>query len=115
MARNLSLAERQRVQISELNWGQDITTFQPPFDVIIGSDIVYALQNFEELGKSLVDLSSLDTTVVLAYEHRWNDVERWFFEMLSKNGFTWEDIPYREIIPEYYFDKIRILQMKKRM
>jgi predicted nicotinamide N-methyase len=70
---------------AELVWGQDVSQFNPPVDVIVASDIVSKTYSadFQNLVKTFYELSDLNTRILLAYEKRDpGDVE--FFRMLSK-------------------------------
>eukprot|EP01111_Echinosteliopsis_oligospora_P016633 TRINITY_DN6987_c0_g1_i1.p1 TRINITY_DN6987_c0_g1~~TRINITY_DN6987_c0_g1_i1.p1 ORF type:complete len:136 (-),score=16.70 TRINITY_DN6987_c0_g1_i1:80-487(-) len=62
------------VKAISLPWGtldaDQLSCFQAPVDFIVGSDIVYALQGFNELIATMVSLSDKNTVVLVAYEHR---------------------------------------------
>jgi hypothetical protein len=46
----------------------------------------------------------------MAYEHRWSDVEAWFFEEANKY-FTTEEVPLQKMDPVYSHPKIHIFKM----
>eukprot|EP01132_Coremiostelium_polycephalum_P006714 gene6714-8323_t len=46
-------------KVSELWWGSDVTSYNPPFDLIVGSDLMYEDDCVDLLLTSLLDLSSI--------------------------------------------------------
>ncbi|KAL3530510.1 hypothetical protein ACH5RR_009832 [Cinchona calisaya] len=75
------------IQVAELNWGnQDhIKAVDPPFDYIIGTDVVYAEHLLEPLLQTILALSGPKTTIVLGYEIRSTNVHDRMLEMWKKN------------------------------
>eukprot|EP01117_Protostelium_nocturnum_P003365 TRINITY_DN14355_c0_g1_i1.p1 TRINITY_DN14355_c0_g1~~TRINITY_DN14355_c0_g1_i1.p1 ORF type:complete len:215 (-),score=60.45 TRINITY_DN14355_c0_g1_i1:25-669(-) len=67
------------VKSIELFWGNDCSHLNPPFDVIIGADVVYEIQAFDLLITSLVELSSPETLLLFSFKHRWADLEKYSF------------------------------------
>jgi len=62
----------QNVQVRELTWGQkNLDQFSPPYDVIIGADIVYIEETFDDLLDSIDQLSDDRTLVVLSCRIRY--------------------------------------------
>ncbi|EGC32664.1 hypothetical protein DICPUDRAFT_155371 [Dictyostelium purpureum] len=47
-----------KTKVQELWWGDNILDFKPPFDMIVGSDLIYEDHCIDLLLKSLMDLSS---------------------------------------------------------
>eukprot|EP00026_Physarum_polycephalum_P014095 Phypoly_transcript_14569.p1 GENE.Phypoly_transcript_14569~~Phypoly_transcript_14569.p1 ORF type:complete len:200 (+),score=23.42 Phypoly_transcript_14569:359-958(+) len=100
-----------------LDWGnldKIQTKFSPPVDYILGSDIVYALQGFEDLVKTLNCLADSKTEVLIAYEHRWKDVEGYFLELVEKS-FTVTKILFEDTDPQFQLPAIQIFSLKKKM
>lgn len=48
----------------ELYWGDDASHLKPPFDYILGADIVYEVQHFDLLVKALQDVTDEKTIIV---------------------------------------------------
>lgn len=71
------------ITVTPLEWGQDVSQFSPPFDLILAADVVYEESSFHLLARSLQDLSSPETTVLLAHKHRYEKGNQ-FFGMLSE-------------------------------
>ena len=49
----------------------------------------------------------------MVYEHRWTDVETWFFDEVNK-FFSLEKVPRSSMDPVYSADNIYIYKMKKK-
>ena len=95
-----NLAGKQ-VTVSRLEWGcNNVTHLGPPFDVILAADVVYSEETFPLLIKSFGDLSSLETTLLLAHKQRYREREMAFFDLLSKAAFELEvawSLPERSV------------------
>ena len=75
----------------ELTWASDVEEFDPPFDVIIASDLLYDMKAIPELMLTIVSLSSSDTITYLAFELRPN-VIRAAFQAMEANGLKPEQV-----------------------
>lgn len=75
--------DQNSVAIKELEWGQDVSSFSPPFDFVLGADVVYIEETFNDLQKTLQDLSDENSIVLLSCKIRY-DRDKRFFELLSK-------------------------------
>ena len=74
----------QNVRVHELTWGQkNLDEFSPPYDVIIGADIIYIEDTFDDLLATVGRLSDDRTIVVLSCQIRY-DCDLRFLEMLRK-------------------------------
>ena len=80
------------VEIKELEWGQEVLSFSPPFDFVLGADIVYIEETFNDLLKTLQDLCDENSVVLMSCKIRY-DRDKRFFELLSKH-FIHETILY---------------------
>jgi len=76
--------KRNSVEIKELEWGQNVSSFLPPFDFVLGADIVYIEETFKDLLKTLRDLCDEDSIVLLSCKIRY-DRDNSFFELLSQS------------------------------
>ena len=82
------LDSQRPVSVHQLNWGQDVSSFHPPYDVILAADVVYIEDTFPLLIKSLDDLSDLHTIILLSCKYRYKRDSQ-FLDML-KEVFTSE-------------------------
>ena len=79
------------VAVKPLQWGSNTDMFEPPFDVIIASDLLYDMKAIPELMLTIVSLSSSDTITYLAFELRPN-VVRAAFQALQAYGLRAEQV-----------------------
>ena len=77
--------------VKELKWGSDVKGFNPPFDIIIASDLLYDVKSIPELMLTIVSLSSSDTVTYLAFELRPN-VIRAAFQAIELYGLKAEQV-----------------------
>jgi len=74
----------ENVRVLELTWGQkNLDQFSPPFDVVVGADIVYIEETFDDLLMTIDRLSDDRTTLLLSCRIRYERDER-FLELLRK-------------------------------
>lgn len=102
-----NLGEKQKsVEIKELEWGQNISSFSPPFDYVLGADIVYIEDTFNNLLKTLQDLCDENSVVLLSCKIRY-DRDKRFFDLLSKS-FTHKTILYDQQLDITVFEARKI-------
>ncbi|KAK7257675.1 hypothetical protein RIF29_31819 [Crotalaria pallida] len=75
------------IKVLELDWGDKshIKAVGPPFDYIIGTDVVYVEHLLEPLLKTILALSGPRTTTVLGYEIRSTNVHEKMLQMWKEN------------------------------
>ncbi len=56
--------------MEELAWGEDVLPFSPPYDVVLGSDLVYELDALGSLFRTIAELSGPETRTLFALEIR---------------------------------------------
>ncbi|XP_059626843.1 uncharacterized protein LOC132269605 [Cornus florida] len=104
-------------QVAELNWGNDvhIKAVDPPFDYIIGTDVVYAEHLLEPLLRTMLALSGPKTTILLGYEIRSTNVHEKMLHMWKRN-FEVKIIPKAKMDSKYQHPSIQlfILRFKPR-
>jgi len=103
------------IEVKELFWGTDTSSLDPPFEIILGADVVYEIQLFPELIQSLRDLCGPNTVILLALEHRWKDIESWFFADLEKYFINHGPLPHDCLDTVYRHPKIDIYRLTKRV
>eukprot|EP00389_Voromonas_pontica_P008815 GDKH01013418.1.p1 GENE.GDKH01013418.1~~GDKH01013418.1.p1 ORF type:complete len:293 (-),score=39.63 GDKH01013418.1:397-1275(-) len=110
----VAAARGSQLKVHPLVWGEEMAAaLQPPFDVVIGADVVYDPHTFEDLVSTLAALGDNHTTYLLAFEERWSDVTRFFFRDLSEE-FEWDEIPLAAQHPDYRHPSIRLLQLTRK-
>lgn len=100
-------------ETKEFFWGSDPTHLGLPFDVIIAADCVYELQLFDQLAKALKDICSPQTKAYFCIEHRWSDIEQWWWKEVKKD-FNVRIVP-REEHGSMSHPKIDIYELKKKV
>lgn len=113
-----SKAKAQVPLVRELYWGSQLQNEfkENQFDFIIGADVVYELQHFSLLFKTLNDLTQINSkaTIILCIEHRWKDVEKYFWDGIRQEGFDFETVPHEKLHETYNHPKIDIYIITKR-
>jgi predicted nicotinamide N-methyase len=74
------------IDLEQYWWGDDISMskIDPPYDIIVASDIIYKEATFKPLVKALVALADEHTLVVLAYKIRYA-TQHSFFTMIGEH------------------------------
>ncbi|XP_022862162.1 protein N-lysine methyltransferase METTL21A isoform X2 [Olea europaea var. sylvestris] len=100
------------IQVAELNWGNadHIRAVVPPFDYIIGTDIVYSEHLLEPLLQTILSLSGPKTTILLGYEIRSTNVHEQMLE-LWKRYFEVKIVPRAKMHNEYQHPSIQLYIM----
>ncbi|KAF8395266.1 hypothetical protein HHK36_019208 [Tetracentron sinense] len=100
------------IQVAELDWGNEdhIKAVDPPFDYIIGTDIVYAEHLLEPLLQTIFALSGPKTTILLGYEIRSTTLHE---QMLHtwKNNFEVKTVPKAKMDSKYQHASIQLFIM----
>ncbi|EFJ17374.1 hypothetical protein SELMODRAFT_114854, partial [Selaginella moellendorffii] len=103
------------VSVAELDWGNSchIAALEPPFDFIIGTDVVYAAQHLEPLLTTILSLCGPRATVVLAYEFRSPELtER--LQAMCKEHFEIKTISKKKMDACFQHPNIQLLVMSRR-
>ncbi|KFP02499.1 Protein N-lysine methyltransferase METTL21A, partial [Calypte anna] len=90
---NLPPELRPRAVVKELTWGKDLGNFPPgTFDFILGADIVYLEETFEELLQTLEHLCSEQAVILLSCRIRYERDHK-FLRML-RGPFSVHEVHY---------------------
>ncbi|CAK9141684.1 unnamed protein product [Ilex paraguariensis] len=100
------------IQVAELNWGNadHIKAVGPPFDYIIGTDIVYAEHLLEPLFQTMLALSGPKTTILLGYEIRSTNVHDQMLNLWKRN-FEVKIVPKAKMDSKYQHPSIQLFMM----
>ncbi|KAL8057690.1 hypothetical protein ABFX02_04G200200 [Erythranthe guttata] len=101
------------MKVAELNWGNadHIRAVEPPFDYIIGTDVVYAEHLLEPLLQTILALSGPRTTIVLGYELRSTNVHDQMLDLWKRN-FEVKSVPKSKMHSEYQHPSIQLFMMR---
>ncbi|KAJ6670381.1 S-ADENOSYL-L-METHIONINE-DEPENDENT METHYLTRANSFERASES SUPERFAMILY PROTEIN [Salix viminalis] len=100
------------IQVAELDWGNEdhIRAVDPPFDYIIGTDVVYAEHLLDPLLQTILALSGPKTTILLGYEIRSTNVHERMLDMWKKN-FEVKTVPKAKMDCNYQHPSIQLYIM----
>jgi len=102
---------------STLIWGQtDLKEFmrdRPPFDLVLGSDLVYERELAELLLDTLVGVTGKDTLVMYSTDRRGRDGFLLFLGEVTKH-FDVEEVKDEEQHPGFLFTQIRMIRLRKK-
>ncbi|CAL9088880.1 unnamed protein product [Musa hybrid cultivar] len=101
------------IEVAELDWGNEdhIKAVDPPFDYIIGTDIVYAEHLLEPLLQTILALSGPRTVILLGYEIRSTVVHERMMDMW-KQKFVVKTIPKAKMDSKYRHPSIQLFMME---
>ena len=91
---NADVLSKLPIKVAGLTWGQSISDFEAPFDIILGADIIYIEETFQELLKTLLELTGKKTVVLLSCRIRY-DRDNKFLELLGTK-FSVKKVLYNE-------------------
>ncbi|XP_062173221.1 uncharacterized protein LOC133878662 [Alnus glutinosa] len=100
------------IKVEELDWGNKdhIMAVGPPFDYIIGTDVVYAEHLLEPLLQTISALSGPKTTLLLGYEIRSMSVHEQMLQMWKRN-FNVKIVPQAKMDQTFQHPSIQIFIM----
>ncbi|KAK6936099.1 Lysine methyltransferase [Dillenia turbinata] len=100
------------IEVAELDWGNKdhIEAVGPPFDYIIGTDVVYAEHLLEPLLQTIHALSGPKTTVLIGHEIRSTSVHEQMVQMWKRN-FEMKIIPKAKMDGKYQHPSIQLFIM----
>jgi predicted nicotinamide N-methyase len=112
---NLGVGTAASGAVAELAWGEDVSAFAPPVDVVIASDCTYNEHCFDLLLQTIGALSSPSTHIILSFQKR-RKADNVFFTKARKH-FRVVEMP-REAVPgvgprSEEFRKTRIVELHK--
>ncbi|KAK4709249.1 hypothetical protein R3W88_030174 [Solanum pinnatisectum] len=100
------------IQAAELDWGNEthIKAVCPPFDYIIGTDVVYAEHLLEPLLQTIIALSGPKTTILLGHEIRSTNVHEKMLETWKRH-FEVKTVPKAKMDSTYQHPSIQLYIM----
>lgn len=103
--RNSENLNTSLIEVRELEWGQSVSSFNPPFHYILGADIVYIEDTFKELLRTITDLSGHKTTVLLSCKIRY-ERDKKFLGLLSQK-FIVQELLYDDPLGIHIYRAVR--------
>ncbi|XP_033728544.1 protein N-lysine methyltransferase METTL21A-like [Pecten maximus] len=80
------------VDVKGLDWTKDWTKFTADYDVVLGADIIYIEELFDDLLKTFLQICNENTVVLLSWRYRYNRDSRYL--ELMRQHFTLKEIFY---------------------
>ncbi|KND01015.1 uncharacterized protein SPPG_04107 [Spizellomyces punctatus DAOM BR117] len=112
------LSGKGRIEgVCNLDWTQRsnvISMLQPPFDLILAADVVWLYDLIEPLVATIAELSSPNTTTLLAYQSRALRADRQLFSALENHRLSWEILGDEQLDLFYRKDNVVIYRIQKR-
>ncbi|KAG0570528.1 hypothetical protein M758_6G162500 [Ceratodon purpureus] len=101
------------IEVAELNWGnqEQAEALNPPFDYIIGTDVVYKEYLLPPLLESILSLAGPKTTLLMGYELRASGVKEQLEELFSRH-FVIKKIPHSKMDAKYQHSNIDLYIMR---
>lgn len=112
MQTNLSSDVFGAIKVAELDWDNidHIKSVDPPYDFVIGTDVVYAEHLLDPLLQTILHLSGPRTTIMLGYEIRSTNVHEKMLQMWKSN-FDVKTIPKARMDYKYQHPSIQLYIM----
>ena len=108
--RNFENLTASSVEVRELEWGQNLSTFNPPFEYILGADIVYIEETFSHLLQTISELSDEKTVVLLSCKIRYKRDNN-FLGLLNEK-FEVTEVYYDKTVDIYIYKAVRRRDIK---
>ncbi|XP_060067340.1 protein N-lysine methyltransferase METTL21A-like [Ylistrum balloti] len=80
------------VQVKGLDWTKDWSKFSADYDIVLGADIIYIEELFDDLLKTFLQICHENTVVVLSWRYRY-DRDNQYLDLMRKH-FTLKKIFY---------------------
>ncbi|KAK9721274.1 Methyltransferase-like protein 21B [Basidiobolus ranarum] len=105
---------KEDIEVKTLTWGNEIqlNDLSAPYDVILGSEILYLHEFHKDLLKTLRLLSGPKTEIYMVYKQRGLGEEK-FFLLAKRFSFLVEEIPQDKIDTEFQNQPYRVFKMSK--
>ncbi|XP_015881277.3 uncharacterized protein LOC107417195 [Ziziphus jujuba] len=86
---------------------------QPPFNVVVATDVVYIEESVGPLVSAMEALLAEDGVVLLGYQLRSPEAHKLFWEM-SERVFEIHKVPHEDLHPEYAYEEADVYVFKKK-
>lgn len=115
MNQNIALNNLEKtVEAKVLDWGEELPEFLEgqPVDLVLAADCVYLESAFPLLEKTLIDLSNMDTKILMSYKKR-RKADTRFFKAIKKH-FTIVEISDFEEHARFKRDGVTLMELHKK-
>ena len=112
ICRNDTPISREHIRSTTYRWGCEVNDLSPPYDVILGSDIIYQSEHCTDLFKAFNDLSSPTTMIILSYKPRALGEDA-FFQILKDNCYEVQEVSNDLHPADFQGSDYKILYIKR--
>eukprot|EP01111_Echinosteliopsis_oligospora_P019537 TRINITY_DN949_c0_g1_i1.p1 TRINITY_DN949_c0_g1~~TRINITY_DN949_c0_g1_i1.p1 ORF type:complete len:204 (+),score=34.27 TRINITY_DN949_c0_g1_i1:81-692(+) len=109
---NSHLFNPHPVKVVEYGWGTDASFLNPPYDIVIGCDVVFKLDLIEPLISSLLQVTTSSSSIFISIEIRDPSVCNVFFQELEKH-FQVSKIPKSRLDPIDKAEPVSVFSLKR--
>ncbi|KAK9904903.1 hypothetical protein WJX75_005147 [Coccomyxa subellipsoidea] len=104
-----------KVSVQELDWGNEAHIAQAggPFAFVLAADCVYHEEHLFALRQTIVSLTDMKSTVIIANELRSESVQSKFMQLFEEK-FTIKKVPHSKLDPEHRHSSILLYILKRR-
>lgn len=95
---------------AQLEWGGDVSLLQPPYDLVLASDVLYLADSLPAFVQTLAALSDARTRTLLCNEHR--AALPFPLALFEGAGFAVREVPLCEHHPEWRSDDIQLFDIR---
>ncbi|KAK7272395.1 hypothetical protein RJT34_28961 [Clitoria ternatea] len=118
LKRNLKVNKpllRKTLKHSILYWNNpsQIASLNPPFDLVIATDVVYIEESVPSLVSAMETLVSDDGVVLLGYQIRSPEAHKLFWELCDQ-VFDVEKVPHEHLHPDYAYEETDVYLLRKK-
>jgi len=116
LARNLpEYTAKKKAEVKVLGWGETTAAevLGPPFDVLVGSDVVYREEFFKPLIQTIGWLMSERSILILAHKNRGLSEEKFFF-WLKREFDLVEHLQPSQLSSEFFNSGVQVQIFKKK-
>lgn len=95
------------------NRAEQIGALNPPYDVVVATDVVYIEESVGPLVSAMEALVADDGVVLLGYQLRSPEAHKLFWDM-SERVFEIHKVPHEHLHPEYAYEEADVYVFKKK-
>ncbi|XP_072274790.1 protein N-lysine methyltransferase METTL21A [Pyxicephalus adspersus] len=99
-----------KVSVKPLTWGKGLEDFSP-FDVIVGADIIYLEETFQDLLNTILHLGTENTVILLSCKLRYQR-DHHFLDMM-KQHFSVVEVLYDQKVDVHIYKAMKICHGKE--
>ncbi|KAL3754665.1 hypothetical protein ACJRO7_001855 [Eucalyptus globulus] len=106
---------RKTLKTAVLYWnnGDQIKSLNPPFDIVVATDVVYIEESVGHLVGAMAALVKSDGLVLLGYQLRSPEADKRFWE-LCEEVFVKEKVRHEDLHPEYAYEEADVFILRKK-